>query len=90
VNIGDIVTVTLKNNPLDPEYQAVVIGSPHYAPDRSVLVVASPDFIGMPINRSWCRPFSTGHEAEGRVLREAFEARHPGWLLPENGGGKQP
>lgn len=77
MQIGDRVVTRLYED--SDEY--IVAGVMKYAnDDDAVVLLATEQYIGVPINKSWCEVVSSGHETEARMYRDRYLNKFPGTL----------
>lgn len=67
--LGAFVRWTLPGSPPDEGY---VAGAMAYAPDRSVLLVATDQAVGMPINACWLDEAGPADVAKAKALRARY------------------
>jgi hypothetical protein len=76
MDIGAVITWRLEGD----FGGGVIIGEPHYAQDYEVVVVATPDTVGMPIHTSHCKRIGVSDMKLALELRERYVALYPEFL----------
>lgn len=79
MKFGDIVEYDLTASHGGQIEQASIIGEPHYS-DGDVVMLATENCIGMPINVGHCKVIATGNESHAEELRARYVSKHPGFL----------